>query len=1251
MSSQRSTCVSRSSPAPGGGSPSSWRRVFLRHGGTAARCLSAGVFVLGLIGLGGWLLENEILKRVDPEWVTMKVTTALALAACAVALYLSLSGGGLSRILAKSIGAVVACFGLLVIAEYVFGLDLGFDSAFFREHVTPEWTARARPSPSTALNFVLMGTAFLLVNGAGFRRYLQVAKSLGFTVAGIGLFAVAGYVGDALVGYRGWIYTGMAFHTAVSFLMLGLGVIILALLNDELRWSVDITTTLVFFSGLGLMVFAAEMTYAHTRHLYDASKMVAHREEVLKEIQEVEKGISNLQGSQRNFLMTADEAFLYGRPEAIRAIWSNLHQVKSLTSDNPSQQARAIEISFLFSRWLAAEGTAISARRSGGLEAAVEVLKSGNSAMYWGNLELILASMEKEEGRLRGVDQSVMRDAAADTFLLLPLEAFLGVAIFLIALFSLDAGLRKRDQAERALRAALKKEMDLRNAIDEHAIVAITDTQGTIEFVNDKFCRISGYSREELIGRDHRIINSGHHPPEFFRDLWAAIKKGNVWKGEIKNRASDGSFYWVDTTIVPFIGEDGSPSRFVGILTDITPLKATEESLRHSESCLAQERTLLRTLLDTIPDLIFIKDQKYAFVYCNKAFEEFFGRTSAELIGLGDEDVFPPEHAAMSRSLEVRVLETLQLQRSEKSIVSQSGRRMVVETLRSPLFDPAGNCTGLVGISRDITDRRFSEARVRTLLERLRIALQASGAGIWELDLTTDEATWDDQMYVLYGMDAASADKGIQRWYRHMHPDDIAVCKQTMDDVRRTGNDIFEVDFRIFRVDNGEMRFIRSNGTVKRNEADVIVKVIGSNRDVTEERKREEKLAGALALQKSLVARAQEGERAKGQFLATMSHELRTPMNGILGFIQLLCDSPGLSCAAKDYAAIIRESAESLLRILDDILDFSRMDAGRLELESKTFSPRQLVSDISRLMAKQAEDRGLHFETIVEDTVPERLKGDPGRIRQILLNLIGNAIKFTPVGSVILEMTPTCLGDVAPAAPDLTCFDFCVQDTGIGISEEKLAILFKPFVQGDSSISRRFGGTGLGLSISRKLAECMGGSIVVESEEGRGSCFIARLPLESAPEEPVDGCLSGRETLDATFAQRHPLKVMVVEDDRINLLLIQLLLKRLGYEPSSAENGRDAIRLYQSVQPNCILTDLQMPVMDGIELTREIRSLEKRGGGSRRVAVVAVTANILPADRQLCAEVGMDEYLNKPIKVEALANVLSAASRQADETH
>ncbi len=433
---------------------SPWKFAFFRHGRRIAIGLCLGAFVLGLVGLCGWLLENETLRKIGPGWLTIKMTTAPTLIVCAVALYLSLlePRTGIRRFTVQVLGAIVACFGLLVIAEYVFAVDFGFDSALFREASTSDWTIRGRPSPSSALNFALFGVALILGSGAEFRRNLQVVKSLGFTVFGIGIFAVAGYLAEALFGYHGWIYTGMAFLTAVSFSMLGLATVIFALLNDELCWSVDLPTTLVFFSGLSLMVLAAEMAYSHTRHLYDASMHLTHREVVLKELQEVEKGISDLQGALRNFLITADEPFLRGRVSAIHSIWTDLNEVKDVTRDNPLQRARVLEVSSLLARWLTAEGAAISARQTSGLEASVESLKSGKSARYWQALEEVLDSMEKEENRLRSLDRAIMREAASNTFLLLPLEAFLGTAVFLVALFSLDLGLRKRDQAKHDLR-------------------------------------------------------------------------------------------------------------------------------------------------------------------------------------------------------------------------------------------------------------------------------------------------------------------------------------------------------------------------------------------------------------------------------------------------------------------------------------------------------------------------------------------------------------------------------------------------------------------------------------------------------------------------------------------------------------------------------------------------------------------------------------------------------------------------------
>lgn len=403
-------------------------------------------------------------------------------------------------------------------------------------------------------------------------------------------------------------------------------------------------------------------------------------------------------------------------------------------------------------------------------------------------------------------------------------------------------------------------------------------------------------------------------------------------------------------------------------------------------------------------------------------------------------------------------------------------------------------------------------------------------------------------------------------------------------------------------------------------------------RDVTNERKREEKLARSLAAEKEFAVRARAGDRAKSEFLAVMSHEVRTPLNGILGFAELLADAPSLSPEYQGYSRTIVQTGEALLRILDDILDFSRLEAGRLQIVSSIFSPRDLLEDIRNLVARQASEKDLALHVSVTDAIPEYLEGDSGRIRQILLNLVGNALKFTDRGHVKISL--------AGLIDQTSTFVFVVSDTGPGIAPENVQRIFQPFTQADSSIARRHGGTGLGLSISRRLTQLLGGDLSVKSRPGQGTVFSLALPLRIARNAPIT--TPPPSGLDSSFATLHPCRILLAEDDRVNLKLIETLIKRLGYEPLTAQNGREAVRIYQSEKPDFILMDLQMPEMDGAEATRAIRALEKRENGPPAF-IAALTANIFPADKQRCADAGMDDYLNKPTKLADLARVLTRA--------
>ncbi|MGR3762147.1 PAS domain-containing protein [Roseobacteraceae bacterium NS-SX3] len=415
---------------------------------------------------------------------------------------------------------------------------------------------------------------------------------------------------------------------------------------------------------------------------------------------------------------------------------------------------------------------------------------------------------------------------------------------------------------------------------------------------------------------------------------------------------------------------------------------------------------------------------------------------------------------------------------------------------------------------------------------------------------------------------------------------------------------------------SGEETWIDTNLVPILDENGRVDLIIGIERDITEVKARERELADAKLA-------AEKADRAKSEFLANMSHEIRTPMNGIMGMAELLAEA-GLPPEERQYVETIRHSSDALLKIINDILDLSRLEAGKLAILPADFDLRHCIGGAVDLLRPKARSKGLTLSVSYDDGLPARLRGDDGRLRQILVNLVGNAVKFTSSGGVSVR--------VGQDAGDPCRLVIEVEDTGIGISASQAAHVFDRFSQADTATTRSFGGTGLGLTISRVLAERMGGGISLRSELGRGSCFRLTVQMAPAAQQP-DIQQSGAGVDTSVLAGS---RVLLAEDNRTNRLLVQKFLAGIPLDLMEAENGRQAVGLCRAERPDIILMDMSMPELDGISATREIRALD-----IPQPAIVALTANAFDSDREACLAAGMDRFLQKPINKIRLLQTLA----------
>jgi PAS domain S-box-containing protein len=528
----------------------------------------------------------------------------------------------------------------------------------------------------------------------------------------------------------------------------------------------------------------------------------------------------------------------------------------------------------------------------------------------------------------------------------------------------------------------------------------------------------------------------------------------------------------------------------------------------------------------------------------------------------------------------------------------------------------------------------------RALLDRMNLATQTAGLAVWDRDLVHDTVYLDDTFAKVYGL--RSATKGWEDIRDVIHHDDLQRVVAARDAVLADPSSppVATERFRIVRKTDGALRHIQLHRRLFRDAKGKPTRSIGVAWDVTDE------VQAAQSLMEATEA-AQAANRAKSALLANVSHEIRTPMNGIIGMTGLLLDGP-LNEAQRDYAETIRGSADSLLHVIDDILDFSKIEAGRMEVESVATDLHSTIGEVRALMSFQAAQKQLAFNVQIAPEVMPRVMTDPQRLRQCLVNLVGNAIKFTQQGTVTLTVS------VIESNGHHATTRFEVRDTGIGVDSAAMKRLFEPFVQADSSTTRTFGGTGLGLSIVKRFVEMMDGRVGMHSVIGEGSTFWFDLPL-SAALGSKDQSASLTQMMDASpgrtrdvFDTRFTGRVLVVEDNTVNQKVAKKILERLGCEVVIANNGAEAIEHFDKAQFQLILMDMQMPVMDGLTATTLIRQRER---GKPRTPIVALTANAMNGEYDRCMAVGMDGFLTKPLNVERLRGFLSGFGLRDTASH
>ena len=809
--------------------------------------------------------------------------------------------------------------------------------------------------------------------------------------------------------------------------------------------------------------------------------------------------------------------------------------------------------------------------------------------------------------------------------------------------------IRDITESKRAAEALRESELRLRTIFDtSSAGIIVVDTIGQIAQANQRMAELFACPLEKMIGTPYPAFVHPDERAEGTKLLQAMMEnKVDTVCTERHYLRGNGCDFWGYLDGRRMVGSNGEFTGLLGIVSDITDHKHAENALRESE----QEKAAILSGLRHVA--VEYLDPSMRIIWVNEAVQMSLGLSMDELRGKYCFELLQGLKKPCPGCTALKAIETCHSQEGE--LVTPDGKTWI--SRGSPIKDSDGIVKGVVHVAMNITERKRSEEEIKSNLEELKrskaliqqsnslleaIMASSNDIVVFALDREYRYMAFNQNhkkiMLAIWGVDI---EIGANMLECITDPGDRIKAKDNFD--RALAGEHFVI-VEAYGDNNLQRRYYEDHYSPIGGEDTSFIGLTVFLFDITDRKRMEEELQktnadleSAIMQSNELVKQARKANAAKSEFLASMSHEIRTPLNGIIGMTGLLMDT-NLNPEQREYAEMAQSSGESLRSLINDILDFSKVEARKLDLETLNFDLHSTLKDTADMLAVSAHEKGLELVCLVDPEVPALLHGDPGRLRQVLVNLGGNAVKFTVQGEILIRASLEC------ADEETALIRFSVSDTGIGIPANRQDILFTHFSQVDSSTTRKYGGTGLGLAISKQLVELMGGRIGVESKEGKGSTFwfTAMFKKQSArPGSAGEGAVERSYIWPAVSENaKNKIRILVAEDNPVNQKVAQAILRKMGIRADVVANGQEAINELRIIPYDLVLMDCLMPELDGFEATSSIR---KEGSGvlNPSIPIVAMTASTMQGDRERCIRAGMNDFVAKPVKPGELAEVIS----------